>query len=123
MPTGPEQRAAIDATFAAILPRIVERQEAYRAKHGRYWQGLSSAAPEARPPGVPANWHDVGFAAALGFDPALLPGPVSVDEYESAAGAGWVARMEAVFEDGVFLRAWEHGPAACFGHGWVPRRA
>ena len=120
MPTGPARRAEIDATFAALLPRIVERQETYRATYGRYWQGLSSARPRDKPEGVPADWIDVGFAEVLGFDPSLLAGPVAVDEYTSPRGSGWVIRMGPVaFDDGIFSRAWQHGPEAYFDQPWA----
>lgn len=118
MPTGPARRAEIDATFSTILPRIVAAQEAYRARFGRYWQGLSSDRPRDKPEGVPADWIEVGFAEVLGFDPSLLAGPVTVDEYTSPRGPGWVIRIRAEFDDGWWVRTWQHGPEAHLEAPW-----
>jgi hypothetical protein len=114
----------VEARLQELGPKIRTRQEAYRARTGRYWQGLVThsvipadgiAAPADRLAEKPA---DVAESWADGHDPGSSPGEVlaatepmalRIDVYDGPAGHGYVVTALVRHGAEVWGRSWNVG--------------
>lgn len=134
MPPLAALRTAVDAFVDARWNTLVARQEAYRATHGRYWQGLPSHA--SRPSfttagpadGVPPDrmsskpmdqaesWADV-LSEWAGVN---VPARMQVDAYYTPGGEhGWTLTMEVVHNGTVYARTRNVGPETHRERPWT----
>lgn len=118
MPTIANLRNAIDAFLDARWIMIVARQDAYKAAHGRYWQGLSThmtrpvhtnandgaKKPDAmsrKPTDQAESWMD-RFPEWANLD---LPASVAIDVYEAPGGQhGWTLTLEVLHNGTLYRR-------------------
>ncbi|MFN3652599.1 MAG: hypothetical protein ACK47B_23730 [Armatimonadota bacterium] len=118
-------RDEISTRLTAQWPYILSRQEAYRASHGHYVQGLSThadlpadgaeAAPDqggSRPTDQSETWLDV---AQL---PSSMLSAMEIDAYLSAEGPGFVVRLSVRLNGAVWVLERGHGPEATRDRDW-----
>jgi len=122
-------QAQINNWRDTYAPRIISKQEAYLAAHGRYWQGIltPSAPPDdgasvaadwtRRPTDQLDRWADV-FAAADAL-PANIPAQIRVDVYSGPGGHGWTVTLIATKNGHTYYRTWNVGPETWRAQPWA----
>lgn len=131
MPTLAQIRDAVDAKLAEWWPTVTDRQAAYLAAKGRYWQGIrviSGDPPEdmaavpcnaaAKPTDQAEDWTAFGLAL-----PATLGFVLRIDVYDGPAGKGYVATVEAKKNGVIYERARNVGPEAFRTFAWRQKGA
>ena len=112
----PQEKA--DAALVKFWPFVIEKQDAYLAAHGKYYQGIitpTTVPPlgadrpvdkTKKPHDQNENWNDV-FGVMI---PDTLPCSVEIHAYQSLAGHsftlyGWITDTQ-----GTWIRAQGQGP-------------
>lgn len=112
-----------DQQFDQDYANMVTKQDQYRAKHGRYWQGLQthSKAPGATSTSpdlwfnVPTDQRGYGWGKMISF--ANMPYSMRVDVYSGPDGDGWVLCAQ-VTEGGQTLERCQGDGAENRDRGW-----
>lgn len=124
-------RNRVDAWIDARLPAVQAMQEAFRASHGRYWQGLKthSKPPEhttaedvdADPDGLDEKPTDEQETWRTSF-PALasikFPASLTCDTYSGPGGHGYVLTVRVSHNGKTYSRAINVGPETDRSYGW-----
>ena len=131
MPTLKQLRDKADAWLTPRWTIMVDRQETYRAAHGRYWQGLifHTVIPEAtttkwgdlipdrltvKPSDQAENWLD--FLPEL--EGIAVAAALWVDVYDGPQGHGFVANLAARYNGTLYHRAQNRGPETWRTQDW-----
>ena len=109
-PTLAERLARADQDFARQLEKMDAKQQAYKGKHGRYWQGLNThATPPSTTSKHPDNWFSrpsdqrgQGWDKMIDFE--ALPYSLRVDVYSGPDGDGWVMCAQVTEGGAVYER-------------------
>lgn len=123
MPTLIQVRNRCDTILASHWPNVQARQAAYRARTGRYWQGLrshlvtpahltaaySDAAPDryaSKPTDQAESWAEV----LREISGVAIPMTITMDVYNGPQGWGYVAAVEARYNGTLYRRSQNVGP-------------
>lgn len=124
MATPAQIRQAVDDRLAALWTAIQNKEAAYYAANGKYWQGLrtmsaipadgatalpdiGTATPTDQPDPWPAALRQVAMEMAL-----------QIDVYDGPSGVGYVATVSVRINSRVWERAAQVGPETWRQHGW-----
>ncbi|MDA2916756.1 hypothetical protein MYX64_07970 [Nitrospinae bacterium AH_259_B05_G02_I21] len=126
--TTPRDKA--DAMWANLASHVADRQAAYLATNGRYFQGIRTHSPtpadgavgapdpSRKPTDQVEDWTGAGFTL-----PASMPAALAVHVYDGPAGKGYTAIFEVVVAGKRWRRAESFGPEAAWRtHAWVEIR-
>lgn len=133
MPTVAQVRDRVDAWLVGIWPTIRNRQIAYHATHGRYWQGILTHASQpdhntgsfqdSEPDddrlsfkirGQNESWKDI--LPEITATP--IPTAIFIDVYDGPSGQGFVATVIVKFRGELYKRRQNYGPEDRFTHDW-----
>lgn len=127
-----QTQARANSFINNALPTVIERQDAYLALHGRYWQGLlthdvppshTNAADNDSKPNrfnnkptdqvetwsdIFPEWSDLNFPASVAFEP-----------YDGPQGKGWVAQIFMIFNSILYIKTINHGPETYRQFDWI----
>jgi len=103
-----ELRDKANTRLAAFWSELVAKQDAYYAKHGKYFQKLITNQPTDaeeldwvdQPPSDEKHPEDAVVTTAGG----KLPFAISIDEWVSENEAGWSATVTVKLADGTMYR-------------------
>ena len=113
---------ACDTFVADHKQKLKNRQDAYLAKHGRFWQGaLTPATPPddgavgtpdltLKVPGFRSSWGHVLKGANAW--PAEWPFSARCDTYDGPAGKGWTLTVSVTKNAKTHTRVRDFGPLA-----------
>lgn len=123
-------RGKADAMWSNLASHVADRQAAYLATNGRYFQGIrthspvpadgAGAAPDPsrKPTDQAESWQDAGFAL-----PAAMPAALAVHVYDGPKGKGYTAILEVLVTGKRLMRAESFGPEAVHRtHAWAEIR-
>jgi len=120
MATLAEIRTLVDNWKDTIGPKIVNRQNAYFATHGRYWQGIvtpgvrpddgGSVVPNYtfKPTDQATSWAD-HFSGANAL-PGSIPAQIAIDVYDGPLGKGYTITLFITKAGRLYARTWNVGP-------------
>ena len=124
MATPAQIRQAVDDRLAALWTAIQNKEAAYYAANGKYWQGLrtmsaipadgATALPDigtATPTDQPDSWP-------LALRQVAMEMALRIDTYAGAQGNGYVATVFVSINGTVWRRAAQVGPETWRQHGW-----
>jgi hypothetical protein len=123
----PDLQTKLNALVDDAAAEVARAQDAYRAIHGRYWQGARThaavpsdgvaVAPDLtrKPTDEAASWSSMGIEL-----PAQTEAALSVDVYETRSGRGYVVNADVMLEGIYYRRAVNGGPDAWREHDWKP---
>ena len=102
-------RNKANTRLAAIWPTIVAKQDAYHAKHGKYFQKLITNQPQDEEESdwvdQSPNYEPYPDDAVLVLDGGKLPFALWIDESLGPDGAGWFASVSVkLANDDVYYR-------------------
>lgn len=124
-------RTRVDAWIDARIPVVAEKQEDFKAKTGRYWQGLatSSTPPEhvtardddkipdaldSKPTDQQESWR----AAFPALESVQFPCQLTCDVYSGPKGDGYVITIRVSHNRNTYSRAVNFGPETDRDYGW-----
>lgn len=119
-------RDKVESWRDLLAPKIVSRQNAYFAAHGRYWQGILT------PSGIPADAADTAPESSvhpsdqletwldfLGVDlPSTFPCSLRIDAYNGPLGHGYTVTAYVGSQGEPWTRTWEVGPEDWRAQTW-----
>jgi hypothetical protein len=131
MPTLSQMRDQVDQFLTDRWAMIRNRQNAFQASHGRYWQGLIThdACPthtdaadgssvgtrlNRGPTDQIATWLDV----LPEWAGESLPACIQVDVYDGPRGQGWVLSVQAAHGGNLYRRSQNVGPETYRTTAW-----
>jgi hypothetical protein len=122
----------IDSTLSGYLPSITTKQESVLASSGHYFQGLPSCGviPADGADAVIDQWDtapiydaSLTWRAAWGGAPPAMQSQLTIDQYISPSGPGWVLTAKVVEAGVAMVRTINFGPETWRDSGgWVTER-
>ena len=116
------QKAMVDGWVGGRLAAFRDKQDAWLAARGEYFQGLAthSAAPAdgaqvapdrlgARPTDRPHDWTTFLGAPPPIVLPPAMPAALTFNVYEGSLGWGWELVAEFVYEGKTYRKVWNTG--------------
>lgn len=133
MPTLASVQASIDAEMVPLLGGLTTQQGTYKAAHGKYFQGLTTASDATLPNNTDAGallvvpqtlttaptdqaetWNQVGIII-----PGTLNCSMTVDNYGGPLGQGWVMTTRFQHTGRIFSRSVNFGPETYRDSPWT----
>jgi hypothetical protein len=126
-----EVRTKVDNWLAPRWQVVQDRQAAYFAANGRYWQGLrthtfdleytSTVDAEAQADALdsaPTDQIENWLAVFPEFGVTPIPAVLIVDVYDGPLGHGYVAQLWVKFNGNIYTRSAQVGPEDWRAAGW-----
>jgi hypothetical protein len=103
----------IDARIATVWQAIVDKQEAYFAKFGRYCQMRPGKRPSSKDKTGDTTVMTEFAEKIEAHLPAEATADFTFDTYRTPIGEhGFTLRLELTYGADVWVRCWSHGPLA-----------
>jgi hypothetical protein len=124
-------RIRVDAWIDARIPVVSAKQEAFKSRTGRYWQGLAtSATPPAHVDArdedklpdaldsTPTDQQESWRAAFPALDAVQFPCQLTCDVYSGPLGDGYVITIRVLHNGNTYSRAINFGPETSREYAW-----
>jgi hypothetical protein len=133
MPILSSVQASVDGQIASLMTSLAVQQTTYKAAHGKFFQGLTTASDATLPNNTDAgtlqtvpqvltatptdqseNWNQIGIII-----PGTLSCSMTVDNYGGPQGQGWVMTTRFQHTGHIFSKSTNSGPETYRNSAWT----